>query len=273
MRDFILNTQLSGDQLALFYLGQEGFLIKWLNNYFLIDAYLSDYVDRNFSTAQVPWVRKYNAPISAEELDFVDYVFCTHPHADHADPDTLQILAKSNAKATYVIPYILKNDLVSFGISPDHIRCMDGDESITLGRATITALPSAHEELTLDDEGHVEALGFIFQLGNMRLYHAGDCCIYHGLSDRLANIDLGLLPINGRDYYRNRNNILGNMDSVEALHLAKQCGVDLLIPMHFDLYAVNEVNPAYFVDNLYKINPTQKFHIFAPGERLLYSKN
>ena len=58
----------------------------------------------------------------------------------------------------------------------------------------------------------------------------------------------------------------------EAVILAKETNADLLIPMHYDLYSVNCVNPANFVDYLYNNNPTQKFHMFVPGERFIYSK-
>ena len=57
-KEFFLETQLTGRQAALFYLGQEGFLIKYQDSYYLIDPYLSDYVDRNCCTATVTWVRR-----------------------------------------------------------------------------------------------------------------------------------------------------------------------------------------------------------------------
>ena len=63
------------------------------------------------------------------------------------------------------------------------------------------------------------------------------------------------------------------MDSREAVLLAKAAGIDVVVPMHFDLYEVNEVNPAHFVDTLYALNSCQKFHIFMPGERFIYHKS
>lgn len=44
-KEFILNTKLTDTQVALFYLGQEGFLFKYKETHILIDPYLSDYVD------------------------------------------------------------------------------------------------------------------------------------------------------------------------------------------------------------------------------------
>ena len=57
-----------------------------------------------------------------------------------------------------------------------------------------------------------------------------------------------------------------------AVTLAKTIGAGMLIPVHHDLYEVNQVSPAYFVDVLMKINRTQRYHIFVPGERYIYAK-
>ena len=62
------------------------------------------------------------------------------------------------------------------------------------------------------------------------------------------------------------------MTAEEAVILAKEIHAGMLVPMHYDLYDVNCINPAHFVDCLFTINPTQKFHMFAPGERYIISK-
>jgi len=96
--------------------------------------------------------------------------------------------------------------------------------------------------------------------------------MYDGLTECLCNIDVAILPINGRDYFRNANDIIGNFDSAEAVMLAKMIDARLLIPVHHDLYAVNKVNPAFFVDTLMTHNCEQRYHIFVPGERYIYMK-
>ena len=109
-------------------------------------------------------------------------------------------------------------------------------------------------------------------MDGIRIYHAGDCCPYDGLIERMQGVDVGLMPINGRDYFRLSQNIIGNFDAPEAIRLAKAAGMSLLVPLHFDLYDVNSVNPAYFVDCLTRIAPFQRFHIFAPGEKYIFEK-
>lgn len=271
-KEFFTNTLLADNQIALFYLGQEGFLFKYKNTHILIDPYLSDYVDANCCSDNVKWVRNYPAPIQAETLDFIDYILCTHTHYDHADPETLAKLAKVNPNATFIVPAFATELIASYGVSPDNIIGAINDKSIPCGDCEILPIPSAHEELHPDHNGNYMELGYKIIFDNISLYHAGDCCVYDGLNNHLTDIDIMMVPINGRSYYKLKDDIIGNMTIEESVILAKECNADMLIPMHYDLYSVNCVNPASFVDYLYTKNPTQKFHMFVPGERFIYSK-
>lgn len=273
LKETILNTRLADGQIALFYLGQVGYIVKHNGRYVLIDGYLSDYVDRNCASEQVPWKRLYPAPISASELDFIDCVFCTHAHYDHADPDTLREIARVNKKATYYVSSAIVDVLLSYGLPKESVVGLACDVRTALfDTVSVTAIPAAHEELHRNANGDYEEVGFRFDFGGITLYHAGDGCPYDGLEERLISTDILLLPINGRDYYRRYVcDIIGCFDSREAALLAKNVKAKLLVPTHFDLYAVNGVNPAHFVDTLGALNPDQRYHIFRPGERFIYA--
>lgn len=274
MKQRILQTKLAEGQVALFYLGQVGFLIKWNEKYLMIDGYLSDYVDRNCCSEQVQWVRNYPAPIKAEELDFVDYVLCTHTHYDHADPDTLSTLARVNSKAKYIVSAANVSAISAYGIKKSDILGLLADKETVLEQGiAVTAIPAAHEEFHLDENGNYKEVGFRLSLCDVTLFHAGDGCPYEGLAERLVGCDVLMLPINGRDYYRTVIcDIIGCFDSREAVLLAREVGAKLLIPTHFDLYDCNGVNPAHFVDTLKTLHFEQSFHIFAPGERYIFAK-
>lgn len=270
-KDFILNTQLTDSQIAIFYLGQEGYLFKYKNTYLLIDPYLSDYVDKNCCSDSVKWSRNYPAPISPEDLDFIDYCLCTHTHYDHADPDTLSRIAKANPNTIFIVPDFATELISSYGISSDKIMGAVANASIICKDCIVCPLPSAHEQLHQDKNGNYMELGYKLIFDVFSVYHAGDCCLYDGLSNYLENTNVMMLPINGRSYYKLQNDIIGNMTIEEAVLLARECNADMLIPMHYDLYNVNCVNPANFIDFLYTNNPTQKFHMFVPGERFIYT--
>lgn len=266
----ISDIALTATQTALQYLGQEGFVIGSNGRYLAIDPYLSDYVDQNCSQL-VTWKRLYPAPLKPSELNFLDAVLCTHSHYDHTDPWTLPDIAKSNQKTKFVVPAPEVATVVSYGIDRSRIIPAYADRPILLSGYTVTPIPSAHEVFHTDADGNYHELGYIIDNGYHRIFHAGDMCMYDGLTERLSKIDISILPINGRDYFRNTNDIIGNFDSVEAVSLAKHIHSDLLIPVHHDLYEVNKVNPAYFVDTLMTVNREQRYHIFVPGETYIYA--
>ena len=272
-KEQILNTRLLPDQIAFFYLGQVGFLIKCCEKYLLVDGYLTDYVDRHCSGDLVTWHRRYDAPIAPTELDFVDYVFCTHGHYDHADPETLAAIASVNSKALFFVTEPIRTQITGYGIANDRVTGLATDCKVKIDDLlTVTAIPAAHEEIHRAADGNCEEVGFIFHFGTHTIYHSGDCCPYSGLAERVKGTEVMILPINGRDYYRTVvKDIIGCFDINEAITLASDAGARLLIPVHFDLYEVNSVNPAYFVDCLTHKAPDQPFHIFIPGERYIFS--
>lgn len=268
------NTKLGAGQIALYYMGQVGFVLRHKDTFILVDGYLSDYVDRHCARPGVEWKRKYPAPIHPEALDFIDYVFCTHAHFDHADPDTLKAIHDVNPKAQFFVSAAIRDTILSYGISPARVTGLRCDAPFSLCEdIEVTAIPAAHEELHMDANGDYSEVGFRFRLGDISLFHGGDGCPYDGLSEKIKGSDILLLPVNGRDYFRTYvQDIIGNFTDREAVLLAKECGADLLIPTHFDLYAGNGLAPSAFVETLYAENPTQKFHMFMPGERLIYAK-
>lgn len=268
----ITDTLLPGDQVGIWYLGQEGFLFKGADQYLVTDPYLSDYVDRNCCRPGVNWQRMYQPPVAASELDFLDVVVCTHAHYDHADPDTLSQLAKNNPKTKFVVPAPEADSIAACGIEKDRILPAVAWEPVCIGAFTIIPVPSAHEELLTDEQGRYYALGYIIRTAGKTFFHAGDMCMYDGLIENVRpySVDIAFLPINGKDYFRTRDDIIGNFNCEEAVLLAKKIGADMLVPMHHDLYAINRVRPAHFVDAVETLDPYRKYHIFAPGE--LYIK-
>jgi hypothetical protein len=74
-------------EIAVFYLAQAGFCIKSSGNKIIvIDAYLSDAVERLFS-----FKRMIPSMLRPDEVG-ADLYLSTHSHADHLDPDALPVL-------------------------------------------------------------------------------------------------------------------------------------------------------------------------------------
>ncbi len=258
--------------VTLTYLGQEGFYLRTPHCRLLVDPYLTDYVDVHHPGAG--WERKYPTPVKPEEIaPHVDYVFCTHDHDDHTDPWTVAALAKANPKLHFVVSRPFAHRLPLYGVPETQVIPIDSGIPMTLPGIVVTGIPAAHEELHRVGEGYAE-LGFRFVLStdedDIVLYHAGDCCPFAGLAEAVGRADVMLLPVNGRDWYRTSRDILGNMNAVEAVHLAQDCGADMVIPMHYDLYEINGIPAEQFVQ---AVEPTGlKYHLFRPGERLVYKR-
>lgn len=269
--DQIKATKVPDDAIAIWYLGQESMLLKKGSTTVLVDPYLTDYVDRLEGSEKGFWVRKYPSPVKPELMDFVDYVLCTHDHGDHMDPDTLRGIASAGSKTRFVVPQPSLALLLSLGINGDRAFGAQAGSSIRLGELQIVPVAAAHDEFHRDSEGNYMELSYIIKWGGITLLHGGDMSVYPGLPELLKSfdIDVAMLPINGGDWLRDGQGIVGNTGFREAADLGAAAGADIIIPMHFDLYAVNEENPAFFVDYIYRRYPGQKYHIFQPGERLV----
>src|SRR5690606_41374058 len=81
-----------------------------------------------------------------------------------------------------------------------------------------------------------------------------------------------ILPINVQDYFRTSRWIVGNMNYRDAVDFGVTIGADMILPVHYDMFANNRENPGYFVDYIFHQYPNQKFHMMVPGERFIYYK-
>jgi L-ascorbate 6-phosphate lactonase len=268
--DDIKRTEVPAGAVALWALGQEGFLVKTKHITLLFDPYLSDWVYELFGE---PWVRSFAPPLLPEQCADVDYVLCSHHHEDHMDKRTLQAIAH-NGKAKFIVPRAHLDLMKDWGIAEDRLIGISHAQRLSLGGCEVEAFAAMHEVFEQDERGEHKYLGFIVHFEDLVLYHAGDTIGFPELTQWLKpkKIDVALIPINGRDFTRGEKGILGNCNYREAVDLAVRIEADVLIPMHFGLFPHNDENPAYLVDYLFKHEPQQKFHMMSPGERYIYVK-
>ncbi len=255
------------DQLHLWWLGQSGFLIQWQRCHLLIDPYLSDSLTKKYAGSTKPHVRMTERVIAPERLDFIDVATSSHNHTDHLDGETLIPLLKANPGLKVIVSRANVNFAAErLQVSPERLTPIRADgEEIKVEPFTFRAIPSAHETLESDENGDQRFIGLIVQAGKWTIYHSGDCVRYDGLGDRLKrwNIDIALLPINGRDPARG---VPGNFTGREAAQLGKQIHAGLIIPCHYEMFEFNTVSPEEFVKKAEQIG--QKYHLLKCGERL-----
>ncbi|WP_337099990.1 MBL fold metallo-hydrolase [Paenibacillus sp. YIM B09110] len=267
----IERTKLTDQALALWALGQEGFLAKWGEHTILFDPYLSDWV---FESSGPPWSRAFAPPLAPSLCGFVDYVVCSHHHEDHMDKQTLQAIGQSQA-TKFIVPKAHLGLMKEWGFRDEQLIGISHGQTLELAEGLkLEAHAAKHEQFETDETGEHKFLGFVASFGDIQLYHAGDTVGFPELVEwlRPKQIDIAMLPINGRDFVRSSAGIVGNCNYREAVEIAVQIQADLLIPMHYGLFPHNDENPAYFVDYVYQNYRAQKFHMFAPGERFIYMK-
>ena len=145
-----------------------------------------------------------------------------------------------------------------------------GDDPLTVKGVHITPIPAVHDTWNPTD-GH-PCQGYIVRMNRVTLCHTGDTVMYDGLVERLRDhqVDVLLAPINGRDYFRTRRDVIGNFSAREAADLAAAAGVRLLIPTHWDLFPGNAENPGHLFEYLARQHPEQPCHYMARGERFVY---
>ena len=260
------------DRLHLWWLGQSGFLIQWRGQHLLIDPYLSDSLTKKYANTNKPHIRMTERVIAPERLDFVDVVTSSHNHTDHLDGETLIPLWEANPHLTMIVPRANVHFAAErLQVSPGRLTSIRADgESIRIGEFTIHAIPSAHEMLERDENGDHRFIGLVIQLGQWTIYHSGDCIPYDGLAERLkkGNIDIALLPINGRDPQRG---VPGNFTAAEAVQLAKEVKAGLLIPCHYEMFKFNTISPAEFAELAKSLD--QNYRLLQCGERLDMQEN
>jgi L-ascorbate 6-phosphate lactonase len=260
--------QVPEGQLALWALGQSGFVIKGGQTIAYIDPYLSDSVAGTGGPT-----RRFAFPIDPAAIGHAQVVFATHEHMDHADAATLGPLLAASPGATLVTSPRGAQIARDANVAAERIVTPRLGERAELSGLAYTATPAAHYEFEVDSAGRSRWMGFLIECNGITIYHAGDTIVIPELLDALKGktIDLALLPINGRDHYREREGIVGNLWPHEAVQLASEIGARVLLAIHNDLFAENRVPPGLLFEELDRFAPFQRCHVLQPGELYLYA--
>lgn len=232
----------SGDGVAIWWLGQAGFLLRSQDITIIIDAYLSDVLAQKYKGQVYPHHRMMPPPIAMDQLTGIDYYFISHSHSDHMDPGLIPILRDNNPGCRFVIPEATRTTGVERGIPAESMVGVNaGAEMKLTSDISVSFVPSAHEFLIQDENGNHSFLGFVFQFDQLSLYHPGDCVPYPGLDDWLKPhyIDLALMPVNGRKEEMGRRRIPGNFDFTQAWDLVNRHDVRYMIPHHYGMFDFN----------------------------------
>jgi L-ascorbate metabolism protein UlaG (beta-lactamase superfamily) len=240
--------------VGLSWLGQAGFVVRAGATTALVDPFLS------------PWNgRLYESALPPARAEGVDLVLCTHEHVDHFDASSAPAIAAASPGAMFVVPSPIVDMVTEAGVAADRVVGVQPGDDLELAGLRIRPVPAMHGVTMADaysfgkelSGGLTRFLGFVLDAGGVRLYHAGDTIHFDGMETMLRDlaIDVGMLPINGRDPEREANGIIGTLSEREAAWLGREAALDLLIPMHYDLFARNRGYPAHLVDSVDRDHP------------------
>jgi L-ascorbate 6-phosphate lactonase len=231
--------------VALTWLGQSGFLLRFPSASVLVDPFLSDRGER-----LVP------AP-ALESLGSIDILAATHEHWDHLDLPAIVRLVELHPRMLVLVPLPIVDQVLDAGVASERIRGVQPDEVIVHRDLRITPVPARHGVHVSDaynfgtqlSDGKVRYLGYVLSEEGVVVYHAGDTILYDEQATRLESlgVQLALVPINGRDPEREALDLVGNLSPDDAASLIAEARISAVVPMHYDMFAGNPGDPGALV--------------------------
>ena len=223
-------------------LGQTGFRFEFAGTVVYIDPYLSNSVQEKEAD---DLVRLIPVPVLPTNVTDAGWIIITHEHRDHCDLETLLPISAASTMCRFIGPPAVVDMLESAGVSSERIWTARCGVARRLGLEwEIHPVPSAHPGVERDDQGACRWLGYVIRAGSRYIYHAGDTSADEEVIAAVkafGKIDMAFLPVNERNYYRERRGIIGNMSVREAFHFAEEIGVSALVPTHWDMFEANSV--------------------------------
>jgi L-ascorbate 6-phosphate lactonase len=239
---------------SLTWLGQLGFALQVDGQLTLIDPWLTDHPDRT---------RK---PLDSDRFARgVHSILATHEHEDHFDRDFVAKAAAASPALQLVIPREIEAEASAL-VGARRVRPVAPGDKLELGVLSVDVVRADHMFTGMaPPAGRV---GYVIEIPNgPAIYHSGDCIVTDEVVAALAGrrIDIALLPINGRDHFRESRDLVGNMTSREAVEFAQLLGAQFLVPGHWDADRGNTERPGTAPDYAWEIESSVHTLVLARG--------
>ncbi len=246
--------------LALWWLGQAGFLIKTPGGVTAaLDPYLSNSCKAIGEAAGFDMDRMVPPPLEPAGLAGIDLYCVTHSHQDHLDPETIGPFLAVDDGAKFVAPAESAEKLASIGVPRGRLEVTWPNRTVTVGDLSLRAafaIPLGGDDLT-----HVGY--FCVVDGGPRVYFTGDTAYHDVLVAAMAphRPDVLVAVINGA---------FRNMGPADAATLAARLGVKVVIPCHHDLFRDNMQPPQMLRTNLRLLEMDHAYRPLKHGELFMY---
>lgn len=255
----IRNFQVPEGSLAIWYLGQNGFILKdALSPLIGIDLYLTNSCAEDFKDLPFRLDRQLPIFIAPEDLD-VDVVVTTHSHQDHADAATIRRMPKPE-HVLFVGPFDSCRVYERCGVLKRSCRLLHPGETLKLGTTSLTAtfaLPT--DNMDLNHTGVLVAFS-----NGITFFNTGDTAWAERLPSLLPNgVDICAVCINGGFH---------NLAPEQAAAIVKAVSPRVAVPCHYDMMVNNVGSPGMFRVALERAGVSASFHMLSYYEPWLYSR-
>jgi L-ascorbate metabolism protein UlaG (beta-lactamase superfamily) len=182
-----------------------------------------------------PWFEgNPKADRALDEVEGVDWIFCTHGHADHFK-DAIPLARRTGA--TLVSSFEVIQFAASKGLEKLHALGVGGGYAFPFGRVKMTAaLHGGHVHGDESGSWTCTPGGFVFHVDGVRVYHAGDTALLTDMQLLRGAVDVAILPI-GDNY------TMGPEDAVRAVEFIEP---KIVLPMHYGTFPEIEQDPEAF---------------------------
>jgi L-ascorbate metabolism protein UlaG (beta-lactamase superfamily) len=193
-------------------------------------------------------------------------VLISHMHHDHLDLASLRRLGRP-----IVAPAAAAKFLRGRGLG--EVTPIERGEQVTVGSATITAVPAKHDGSRFGrGSAEGEAVGYLIEGSGAGVYFAGDTELFGEMAELAGRVDLALVPIWGWGPKLGP----GHLDPTTAAEALSLIGPRIAVPIHHATLSLPGssrlwpwllTEPAErFVAEAARRAPQVEVRVLAPGE-------
>jgi L-ascorbate 6-phosphate lactonase len=257
--DIIREFSVPSNSIAVWYLGQNGFLLKNGDGLLIgIDLYLTNSCAAKFADRPYRLDRQLPIFIEPEDLD-VDVFVTTHSHDDHADPETIRRIRTKDA-TKFVGPFDSLRVYRECGVCETQCELLHPGQSLPLGALVhiqgTFALPT--------DSTDLNHMGVLLTFANgITFYDTGDTAYASVLGALLPKgVDVCAICMNGG---------FQNLSVTEAAAIVKMVQPRIVVPCHYDMMVNNVGSPAMLHVALQTLGVEAKFVVMRYYQPLIYA--
>ncbi len=258
--DSIKEYSIPDNGLAIWFLGQNGFILKPGRGPLLaIDPYLTNSCASLYNDSfEYRLDRQLPVFIEPENLD-VDLFLVTHSHDDHADPQTLKHCGNKHS-TKFISPWEGYQKFLQCDIPKENCYLIHPNQTLEIDGVNIRgtfALPTDHTDLN--------HLGYLIEFSNgITFYNSGDTayCDLFTYINRFE-VDICTICINGGFH---------NLSHTDAARIVKDIDPKVVIPCHYDMMVNNAGNPEMFHSALQILGVKSQYQQLDYYQPWLYKK-